>query len=104
MTVKRWIALVMVLSLVAGCTRISESRLNPLNWFGSDEDETAVPVEAENERRPLVPQITGLVIEGHAGGRCRVAAHGAGLAHVDHTRQHRGWAQLLSAGKARSGR
>ena len=41
-----------VLLTLSGCARISDSRLNPFNWFGnSTEAAVAEPVE----RRPLVP-------------------------------------------------
>ncbi len=67
MRVKSWIALALVLTLVSGCATVRESRLNPVNWFGSDE-ETIEPIEEEGERRPLVSVITGLVIERTPGG------------------------------------
>ena len=62
MTLKHWIACALVLSLLSGCGAISNSRLNPFNWFGNDE-ETLDPIAVENERRPLVSQITSLVVE-----------------------------------------
>lgn len=39
------IAGIVILSLAAGCGRISESRLNPLNWFGNSRAEatTLIP-------------------------------------------------------------
>ncbi|MCV6593749.1 MAG: hypothetical protein OIF48_12395 [Silicimonas sp.] len=57
------------LSLISGCATISQSRFNPFNWFGAgQEEETLSPVAAESERRPLVAQITALVIERTPGG------------------------------------
>lgn len=46
---------VLILSVAAvttGCARLSDSRLNPLNWFANSSDETAV---APEDIRPLVP-------------------------------------------------
>ncbi|MFT4706281.1 MAG: hypothetical protein ACI9PU_000106 [Ascidiaceihabitans sp.] len=37
---------------VTGCARVADSRLNPLNWFGSS---TSAPLTAAGELRPLVP-------------------------------------------------
>ena len=68
MKLHRWITIALVAVALSGCARIGESRLNPLNWFGSDDGETVAPIEVENERRPLVPQITSLVIERTPGG------------------------------------
>ena len=39
-----------------GCARISESRLNPLNWFGNS---TSAPLTATGQLRPLVPANRG---------------------------------------------
>ncbi len=68
MTAKSAIALVLVVGLLSGCSAINESRFNPLNWFRSGEEEALSPLEAENERRPLVAEITSLVIERTPGG------------------------------------
>ena len=43
-----------VLLTLSGCARISESRLNPFNWFGNSQ-EVATPSEPR-EIRPLVPE------------------------------------------------
>ncbi|MGJ8611646.1 MAG: hypothetical protein ACSHWY_11145, partial [Octadecabacter sp.] len=40
----------LLLSL-AGCARIADSRINPINWFGQS---TQAPVAANGETRPLV--------------------------------------------------
>lgn len=57
------------LSLMTGCARISDSRLNPFNWFGTSQDQEVVtPVAVADERRPLVANITALVIERTPGG------------------------------------
>ena len=48
-----------ILVTVAGCARISNSRINPLNWFGKSEP-TPVAV-ASSEIRPLVPENRSIV-------------------------------------------
>jgi len=40
-----------VLVSLSGCARISDSRINPLNWFGQS---TQAPVTANGDIRPLV--------------------------------------------------
>ena len=62
--------IVLVLAIgLAGCARVSESRFNPFNWFRSDGEQTLAPIEDDaDERRPLVSQITSLVIERTPGG------------------------------------
>lgn len=55
---------------LSGCG-FGESRLNPLNWFGSARETEALdPVEIvlRQETRPLVAQITELTIERTPGG------------------------------------
>lgn len=55
---------------VSGCG-FSESRLNPFNWFRSGpEAKTAEPVQivVREDTRPLVAQITNLVVERTPGG------------------------------------
>ncbi|MCG6884365.1 MAG: hypothetical protein LJE62_11495 [Silicimonas sp.] len=47
---------------VSGCSRISESRFNPLNWFGSSEPAPAAVV-ADTDPRPRVARVTSLVVE-----------------------------------------
>ena len=51
--------------VLTGCARVSESRLNPFNWFGgSDTEESVSPVEVvETDPRPRVAQITALAVE-----------------------------------------
>jgi hypothetical protein len=68
MTVKSIGAMVLALGLLSGCATVSNSQLNPFNWFGSDDEETLDPITVENERRPLVSEITNLVIERTPGG------------------------------------
>lgn len=61
----------MAFPLVLASCGISETRLNPFNWFGGSEDATsAQPLEVVELRdpRPLVAEITQLVIERTPGG------------------------------------
>ncbi len=48
---------------IAGCARVSESRLNPFNWFGRAEPERAAVAVVETDPRPRVAQVTTLRIE-----------------------------------------
>ena len=66
--IARRLVLLGAMSALAGCSTIGRSRFNPLNWFGSDDDESLAPIETEDERRPLVREITSLVIERTPGG------------------------------------
>ena len=55
---------------LAGCG-FGQSRLNPLNWFGGDEEsetvaDVAIPDDAD--RRPLMPVISSLTLERTPGG------------------------------------
>lgn len=45
-----------IIATLGGCARVSESRLNPLNWFGGDDSETttAAPLDPASIP-PLVP-------------------------------------------------
>lgn len=61
----RPIALLTAFSLLASCGYVRESRINPFNWFGDSEktyQKVALP-ERGNDPRPLMQQITNLVIE-----------------------------------------
>jgi hypothetical protein len=52
--------------LLAGCGRVRESRFNPFNWFGRSREEnigSVAPVVDRRDPRPLVDQVTSLVIE-----------------------------------------
>lgn len=45
------------------------TRLNPFNWFGrGEETEEVVAADAVVDPRPLVPQITRLVVDPHPSG------------------------------------
>lgn len=50
---------------LTGCSAVSESRLNPFNWFGEAEntEATAAPVEENRDPRPLITDVTALTIE-----------------------------------------
>ena len=64
---RRLTAGLVVLGLLAGCASLSESRLNPFNWFQrSEEVATLTPEDGfadTNDARPLIEQITALSIE-----------------------------------------
>ena len=45
---------------ITGCSRISESRINPLNWFGRSEAVT--PVQDQAQLRPLVGEGQGIQV------------------------------------------
>ena len=50
--------------VLSGCARVSESRLNPFNWFGgSSEEESVAAAEEPSDPRPLVADVTSLVVE-----------------------------------------
>ena len=68
MVARRWVLAGLGAAGLSGCGSIGRSRFNPLNWFGSDEEESLAPLETENERRPLVREITALVIDRTPGG------------------------------------
>lgn len=59
------LALVVAATALSGCGRVSESRLNPMNWFGGSRDEapTLGPTQTSVDNRALVTQVTELSIE-----------------------------------------
>lgn len=67
---KRLILTLAALGVLSGCTAISESRLNPFNWFGPGEQvETLVPLDAAPvDTRPLIDEVTELLVERTPGG------------------------------------
>ena len=68
---KRLVLAALILASVASCARISESRLNPFNWFGRDRGvETAEPIEIETVRdpRPLVEEVVSVSLDRAPGG------------------------------------
>lgn len=58
--------------LVTGCGTIRESRFNPRNWFGQSEEADPRgdlgPTQSTVDHRPLVPQVTSMVIERTSSG------------------------------------
>lgn len=64
MTIRFTILAVVLTMGLSGCARVSESRLNPFNWFGSAEDEPVAAASLEDDDpRPRVAQITSLRID-----------------------------------------
>lgn len=63
------LASLIVLMVVAGCARVRDSRINPLNWFGNSESaRSTAQVSAEaaaepTDPRPLVEEVTALRID-----------------------------------------
>lgn len=70
MTARHLILFTAIAVILSGCGRFGESRLNPFNWFGGDNEETLAPVDVAETRdpRPLVADITSLVVEKTPGG------------------------------------
>lgn len=65
----RLILILTLVGMLAGCASIAESRFNPFNWFGrGQEAETLAPGERPADPRPLVDQVTELVVERVPGG------------------------------------
>lgn len=66
-------------TLLGGCSTISESRLNPFNWFGKSKSEPTVEVPAYTDPRrlqPLVTEVTEMRVERAPGG---AIVHAVGL-------------------------
>jgi len=59
---------VVLIATVAGCARVSESRLNPLNWFGRSEKAEVVVADPNADPRGLISQIVSLRVEQVPGG------------------------------------
>lgn len=54
---------------LGACSAISNSRLNPFNWFGSSEETVVVsPYETPADKRLLVAQVTEMKLEQMPGG------------------------------------
>jgi len=64
----RIILALMVVATLANCGRVSESRLNPFNWFGRSEKAEVVTGAPNADPRRLVPQIISLRVEAVPGG------------------------------------
>lgn len=60
----RTISALVALSLLAGCAGLSQSRLNPLNWFGPRQSSVAeFSLERPADPRPLIEMIVEMKIE-----------------------------------------
>ena len=62
------VIVIALLGVLGGCSRISESRLNPFNWFGRDGAVEVQAVEVVTDPRPLVAQVINVSIERAPGG------------------------------------
>ena len=56
------------MALLAGCATVSESRFNPFNWVGQDEEGTPVATRVITDPRPVVAQSSALSIDQVPGG------------------------------------
>lgn len=75
---RRLLAGVLALSTHASCGTLSDSWINPFNWFGQDEEVQATPPTVVHvaDRRPLVDQIVSVRMERVPGG---AILHAVGL-------------------------
>ena len=67
----KWMVTAVVTAVVlVGCGRVSESRLNPFNWFGSDRETVASTPDTTAEVRNdvLIAQVLNLKVEPAPGG------------------------------------
>ncbi|MEL7115247.1 MAG: hypothetical protein AAGP08_06570 [Pseudomonadota bacterium] len=64
----RLICALLALTMIAGCGRVAESRLNPFNWFGGSEATQTVTTTASQQRQNLIVQVTSLRVEQVPGG------------------------------------
>lgn len=62
------VIVIALLGVLGGCSRISESRLNPFNWFGRDRAVEVQAVDVVTDPRPLVAQVINVSIERAPGG------------------------------------
>ncbi len=63
--VRPLLALLALTMLLAGCATVRQSRMNPMNWFGSSRSEapTLGPISTEVDNRAVVPAISALSID-----------------------------------------
>ena len=54
-----------------GCARLADSRINPLNWFGSSQSSSVTPT---GELRPLVPANRTTKVTDERGAIAQVSA------------------------------
>ena len=67
----KWmVTAVVTATVLMGCGRVSESRLNPFNWFGSDSEtvEASPDTRAEVRDDVLIAQVLNLKVEPTSGG------------------------------------
>jgi hypothetical protein len=63
------LALIALSLVLAGCSGVRQSRMNPLNWFGTSTEESQLgPLTLETDNRPLVPAVSALSIERTSSG------------------------------------
>lgn len=67
---KRMVAMVATLAVLAGCVSVKESKINPANWFGKDKEERVAAAEQPKptDPRPLVAEIARLTVDRLPGG------------------------------------
>jgi hypothetical protein len=69
MSVSRPLPVLCLCTLLAGCSGFSESRINPLNWFGGSEPRETIAVTGEAaDPRPLVETVLSMAVEPIPGG------------------------------------
>ncbi len=59
----RLILTLVVVATIAGCARVSESRFNPVNWFGRSERAEVVTAAPNADPRRLIGQVLTLRVE-----------------------------------------
>ena len=64
----RIIVLFALVTLTTGCAQFSESRVNPFNWFGDDEEVTPVTTVTVPAPRPLLDELSSLSLDPVPGG------------------------------------
>lgn len=63
------LALIALSLVLAGCSGVRQSRMNPLNWFGTSTEESQLgPLSLEADNRALVPNVTAMTIERTSSG------------------------------------
>ena len=61
--------LILCLFTLTACATVSQSRLNPFNWFKRSQDEPGQLVVAKSaDPRPLVQQVLDMTVEPYPGG------------------------------------
>lgn len=63
------LALIALSLVLAACSGVRQSRINPLNWFGTSTEESQLgPLTLETDNRSLVQSVTALSIERTSSG------------------------------------